>query len=251
MFAVEVQDAQGRVVPMTDNEIQFRVTGAGKLRGTGNGDPTNHEPDTGSSRKAFGGLCMAIVQSGKTPGNLQVEATSPGLTPATVTIAAQPVKLRPQVAVWERAVPSGSGVTGLWRPGRSAGGGGMAEFLFGSGDMLFTLRQEGNAITGSVEAPAGFFSDGGAGEIRDGKLDGANLSFRAGGTTYTGRVTGAQIELRRSMAPIFERKDPAAGGSAAPRPAIGPPPDGSDPSFPAMDFGSMAPPPLILRRANR
>ena len=40
MFAVEVQDAQGRVVPITDNDVNFRVSGAGKLIGVGNGDPT-------------------------------------------------------------------------------------------------------------------------------------------------------------------------------------------------------------------
>ena len=43
MFAVEVQDAQGRVVPITDNEVTFKVSGAGKLIGTGNGDPTNQD----------------------------------------------------------------------------------------------------------------------------------------------------------------------------------------------------------------
>ena len=30
MFAVKVRDAQGRVVPITDNEVTFKVTGAGK-----------------------------------------------------------------------------------------------------------------------------------------------------------------------------------------------------------------------------
>ena len=117
--------------------------------------------------------------------------------------------------------------------------------------MVFTFRQQGSAIGGSVEAPSGFFGDGGAGEIKDGKIDGANLSFRAGSTTYTGTVSGEQIELRRSMPPIFERKDPAAGAAAGPRPAIGPPPDGTDPSIAGMDFGSLTPPPLILRRATR
>ena len=65
MFAVEVQDAQGRLVPITENEVTFTVSGAGRLVGTGNGDPTNQEPDKGSSRKAFGGYCMGLVQAGK------------------------------------------------------------------------------------------------------------------------------------------------------------------------------------------
>ncbi len=66
MFAVEVQDAQGRIVPITDNLVTFKVSGAGKLIGVGNGDPTDQEPDKGTSRKAFSGYCMAIVQSSKT-----------------------------------------------------------------------------------------------------------------------------------------------------------------------------------------
>ena len=52
----------------------------------------------------------------KTAGSLKVEATSPGLTAATATITSKAVKLRPQVAVWEREVPTGAGITGLWRP---------------------------------------------------------------------------------------------------------------------------------------
>src|SRR5207245_9801772 len=98
MFAVEVEDAQGRVVPITDNVVKFRVSGAGKLIGVGNGDPTNHESDKGPLRKAFCGYCMALVQSGKAAGSITVETEAPGLTSASVTIAAEQVALRPQVA---------------------------------------------------------------------------------------------------------------------------------------------------------
>ena len=30
IFVVEVQDAQGRIVPVTDNQVTFKVTGPGK-----------------------------------------------------------------------------------------------------------------------------------------------------------------------------------------------------------------------------
>ena len=116
MFAVEVRDSHDRVVPITDNEVTFKVTGDGKLIGLGNGDPTDQAPDKGSSRKAFSGLCMAIIQATKKTGSITVEATSPGLSSAKVTITTKSATLRPQVAVWEREVPTGSGITGLWRP---------------------------------------------------------------------------------------------------------------------------------------
>ena len=113
---VEIQDEQGRVLPITDQEVTFNVTGSGKLIGVGNGDPTDHESDISSSRKAFSGLCMGIVQASKSAGGIRVEVTSPGLTAASATVAATNVTLQPQVSVWERKVPAGPGITGLWRP---------------------------------------------------------------------------------------------------------------------------------------
>lgn len=252
MFAVEVHDGAGRVVPVTDNEVTFRVTGSGTLIGVGNGDPTSHESDIGSVRKAFSGFCMAIVQSTKQPGQITIEASSPGLKPATVAISSKAVKLRPQIAVWEREVPTGSGITGLWRPAPAEASSDMMAALFGGGnDTVFTLRQNGDVITGKVEAPGGFFGGGGTNAIEDGHISGGKVSFRAGGTTYSGTLNGDHIELQKS-APRFP------GGlfapptpSDKPRPAIGPSPDGSDPSIEMSVFAPRAAPPLMLRRVTR
>lgn len=91
-IAVEVVDAQGRVVPTADNMIQFQVTGTGKVIGVGNGDPSCHEPDKASQRSVFNGYCMAIVQSDRQAGTIAVEASSPGLNSAHVNItAAEPL----------------------------------------------------------------------------------------------------------------------------------------------------------------
>ena len=46
VFTVSALDAQGRVVPIAQNKINFALTGAGKILGVGNGDPSSHEPDT-------------------------------------------------------------------------------------------------------------------------------------------------------------------------------------------------------------
>jgi beta-galactosidase len=250
MFAVEVQDAQGRVVPITDNEVTFRVSSQGKLIGLGNGDPTDHESDKGTSRKAFAGLCMAIVQASKAAGNITVEATSPGLAPASVTIMAKGMTLRPQVAVWQREVPKGSGITGLWRPVPTAAGDtGILALLRGAGSSAFTLRQDGSNLTGTVEGTgAGFFSGADVPvPITDGKVDGAQVSFKAGNNTYTGTLKGEQIELQQTTGGGFPR--PAPAKEEAGRPAVGPPPDGSDPSTNPSRFRPN--PPIVLRRAQR
>jgi len=46
VFTVAGVDAQGRTVPLAQNQIHFALEGAGKIIGVGNGDPSCHEPDT-------------------------------------------------------------------------------------------------------------------------------------------------------------------------------------------------------------
>jgi beta-galactosidase len=247
MVAVAVQDAQGRVVPTADNPVSFRVTGPGKLIGVGNGDPTSHESDKGEGRKAFSGLCMAIVQSAPGAGTITLEATSPGLEPARVSIAAQPAPLRSRVAPWNREVPVGSGITGLWRPA-SSGTEDLASFFLGA-EVLFTFRQAGGQLTGTVERLPGFVSLNPPAAIEDGTVDGGTIAFKAGATAYTGVLKGDAIELRRAMAPFGPGGSRAPAAPSGPRPAIGPPPDGSDPSF--FLGGGRAEAPLVLKRASR
>ena len=55
---VSVVDASGHVVPVADNLVQFELTGPGKIIGVGNGDPSSHEPDKASERKAFNGYAQ-------------------------------------------------------------------------------------------------------------------------------------------------------------------------------------------------
>jgi beta-galactosidase len=251
MVAVEVQDAQGRVVPITDNEVTFRISGQGKLIGVGNGDPTDHASDKGTSRKAFSGLCMAIVQSTKTAGKITVEATSPGLAPASVTVTAKEVTFRPQVAVWEREVPVGSGITGLWRPVPSAAGdSGILALLMGAGSSVFSLKQDGGSLTGTVEGTGGGFFGGNDVPIpiAEGKVDGDHISFKAGNSTYAGTLNGEQIELQRTTDFGFRMPTPAK--EEAGRPAVGPPPDGSDPSINAS-WRRRPNDPIVLHRVQR
>jgi beta-galactosidase len=84
-------------VATADNPLAFQVSGSGKLLGLGNGDPSCHEMDKSNNRRAFNGLCMAIVQTSKSADEIRVEATSPGLQSATVSLTSLEVTLRPAV----------------------------------------------------------------------------------------------------------------------------------------------------------
>jgi beta-galactosidase len=86
MVTVEVVDAKGQVVPTAGNKFDFTLTGPAALIGVGNGDPSCHEPDKGSSRSAFNGLAQAIVQTTREAGEITLKATSPGLKEAVLKL---------------------------------------------------------------------------------------------------------------------------------------------------------------------
>ena len=83
---VEVQDAQGLVVPDADDAIAFTVEGEGKLIGVDNGDPESHEGYKASVRKAFHGMCLAIVQTTARAGTIRIGATAGSLRAASMTL---------------------------------------------------------------------------------------------------------------------------------------------------------------------
>ena len=76
VIKVAIKDARGRVVPIADNLVKFSLEGPGKIIGTGNGNPSSHEPDKASQRKAFNGYCLVMVQAGKQAGEIRLKASS-------------------------------------------------------------------------------------------------------------------------------------------------------------------------------
>ena len=90
VIRVAIKDAKGRVVPTADNLVKFSIEGPGKIIiGTGNGDPSSHEPDKASQRKAFNGYCLVLVQSGKTPEDIRLKATSGTLKETEITLRSE------------------------------------------------------------------------------------------------------------------------------------------------------------------
>jgi beta-galactosidase len=85
-ITIKVLDAAGNVVPNAENLIDFEVEGNGFIAGVDNGFQASLEPFKANYRKAFHGLCLAILQSTEQAGTIRLKATSAGLTPASIII---------------------------------------------------------------------------------------------------------------------------------------------------------------------
>jgi beta-galactosidase len=85
-ITVRILDSDGTPVPRADHLVSFDVTGEGRLAGVDNGCQTSMESFRGSSRKAFNGMCLAVIQSNTTAGRITLTASSAGLTGASVAI---------------------------------------------------------------------------------------------------------------------------------------------------------------------
>jgi beta-galactosidase len=85
-LTIEILDGMGNVVPDADNLVTFQIEGDGTLIGVDNGRPDSHEDFKAVCRKAFNGLCLAIVQSAFTAGHILVTAASPGLASDSIRI---------------------------------------------------------------------------------------------------------------------------------------------------------------------
>jgi beta-galactosidase len=102
VLMVEALDSEGRAVPTASLLIDFKVTGEGRLIGVGNGDPNCQESDKEPKRSLFNGLAQAILQSTKTAGTIEIEASAivrgSVVTPSKAVITTKKVDLRPAVA---------------------------------------------------------------------------------------------------------------------------------------------------------
>jgi beta-galactosidase len=85
-ITVQIVDRQGRVVPTAANSVSFTVTGEAQLIAVDNGNPVSHESFKASERAAFNGLCLAILQTKKVGGTIEVTARSKGLDDASMEL---------------------------------------------------------------------------------------------------------------------------------------------------------------------
>jgi len=88
-ITVEIIDAAGIVVPTADNLVHFKIEGEGRLISVDNGNPVDHDSFKADRRKAFNGLCLAILQSTHKPGRIRLTARADGLKEASIEIKSE------------------------------------------------------------------------------------------------------------------------------------------------------------------
>jgi len=86
---IEIVDQEGHACPDADNTVECEIEGEGVIAGMGNGNPVSHEHFQARARKAFHGLCLAVIQSKREQGAIRVSARSSGLQAAEVVIEAK------------------------------------------------------------------------------------------------------------------------------------------------------------------
>ena len=87
---VSVVDENDTLVPDADDLINFKVDGAGFVAAVDSADSYSHEPYQATQRKAFQGMCLALLKANATGGKIRLTASSQDLKSAAVEIIIKP-----------------------------------------------------------------------------------------------------------------------------------------------------------------
>ncbi len=84
----EIIDSEGNIVPDADDiMVTFEVKGKGEVAGVGSGNPADMSSFQQSKKKAWQGICLAIVRPETTPGKIYIRATAKELKEASLTLS--------------------------------------------------------------------------------------------------------------------------------------------------------------------
>lgn len=89
---VKILDADGNLVPDAANLVNFKLSGNATIAGVDNGFQASLEPFKANYRKAYHGMCLAIIQSADKAGKIELSATAEGLKGAILTISSDLIK---------------------------------------------------------------------------------------------------------------------------------------------------------------
>jgi beta-galactosidase len=85
----DIQDVDGTFVPTATNALSFSVSGPGEIVGVDNGNAIDTSPYKSTTKNAFSGKALAIVQSTGANGPIVVSASSSGLASGSISLSAQ------------------------------------------------------------------------------------------------------------------------------------------------------------------
>ncbi|MCQ2388116.1 MAG: DUF4982 domain-containing protein [Kiritimatiellae bacterium] len=83
---VKVVDKDGNLCPDAAPQLHFAVAGAVRFKAAENGDATSFEKLSAPTRKAFRGMCVAVLEAGAKPGAARFAVSAEGLGAATVDL---------------------------------------------------------------------------------------------------------------------------------------------------------------------
>lgn len=83
---VEITDDKGILNPNAQNQLSFKISGAGTIVGVDNADLKDADSYVASNRKAWHGRALVIVKSNHESGVIRLEVSSPGLSKNVIEI---------------------------------------------------------------------------------------------------------------------------------------------------------------------
>jgi len=86
---VRLVDANGVLVPNADALCTAKVTGAGRLLGLDNGDQRDMSALRSPTRRTRQGRALALVQSARAAGTIELTVSAPGLPEARLSLRAE------------------------------------------------------------------------------------------------------------------------------------------------------------------
>ncbi len=96
-LVVEAVDAQGRLQPHADHDVQFSITGPGIIAAVGNADAQDTASYQGSHRKLFEGRALVVVRTSRQAGTITVKASTPGWADGVAKLEAKAAAPRPEL----------------------------------------------------------------------------------------------------------------------------------------------------------
>jgi beta-galactosidase len=88
-----VVDENGTLVPDADNLINFAAEGGGFVAAVDSADSNSHEPYEATQRKAFQGMCLALLKANRDKGKIKITSSSPGLKSGAIEVSVSQIKL--------------------------------------------------------------------------------------------------------------------------------------------------------------